>query len=40
MQEGWKMNDIDEMDVHWYFEVMDFNNPEKKEEVFIDSINW
>lgn len=30
------MNEIDEMDIHWYFEVM--NREESKEERFIDEI--
>lgn len=36
MEQGWTMNDIDEMDIHWYFSVFD----EEEETSFIDELNW
>lgn len=36
MKSGFSLNDIDEMDVHWYFEVM--NQEEEVEQGFIDQL--
>jgi hypothetical protein len=39
MNQGWTMNDIDEMDIHWYFEVMSsLDEKPKQKEVYIDQI--
>lgn len=38
MQSGWTMQDIDEMDIKWYFDVMNREQEEAKKERFIDEI--
>jgi len=36
MKQGWTLPQIDEMDVHYFFELMDYQ--EGEQEVFIDQI--
>ena len=40
IKQGWTMNDIDEMDILFYFEVMESTEASGKKEVFIDELNW
>lgn len=35
-KEGWKMHEIDEMDIHFYLELID--TPDTKAAAFIDDV--
>lgn len=37
LKNGWTLNQIDEMDIHFYLEL--FNEKEAEEQVYIDQLN-
>jgi hypothetical protein len=39
MKDGWTMEDVDNMDIHFFFEVMELGeDSEKEQEGFIDQV--
>ncbi|MGG7163794.1 hypothetical protein [Clostridium ihumii] len=43
-QEKWTMNDIDDMDIFYYIDVLAYtsknNKEEKEKEIYIDQCGW